>query len=355
MIAGLFVLEAFLFLSDRFRWFGFDHHKGWAVLIALASVVTVIVLVVAWTLLVAVLRWRMQFSLRSVLALTVAAALACSWLAMEMKKAKEQKIVGETITELGGRVEFDYEEEHPFCKPRGLGPRAWAWLRELFGDDFFANVTMIDCGDSKLADASLTRLDFKRLSQLRSLDLGNTHVTDDGLRSLGGATQLQELHLTGTNVTDAGLRHVVGLARLQFLDVSKTKVTDAGLEDVKELFQLQSLSLDGTEITDAGLVCLRSLTQLQFLYLDGTKVTDVGLIDLRALTQLQTLSLDDTGITGAGLKHLRGLPYLQELRAFHRRYERGDEEGIARNVFGHRQIPTTNPRPLNTHVPTRHP
>ena len=185
LIAGLFALEPLLFLSDRFRWFGFGHHKGWAVLIALASLVAVIVLLESWTALAVVLRWRMQFSVRSLLALTVAASVALSWLATEMTSAKEQKAVVETITELGGWVWFDYEENNTAFlgtnKPPQLGPAAWAWLRKLLGDDFFANVTEVGLDNSKVTDASSDRIELKRLPRLVFLSFDDSEVTDRAL------------------------------------------------------------------------------------------------------------------------------------------------------------------------------
>jgi hypothetical protein len=33
-MAILLLAECFLWLSERFQWFGFNHHKGWTVLIA---------------------------------------------------------------------------------------------------------------------------------------------------------------------------------------------------------------------------------------------------------------------------------------------------------------------------------
>jgi len=47
---------------------------------------------------------------------------------------------------------------------------------------------------------------FRKLSQLRRLDLDGTQVTDSGLENLRGLTQLRDLNLNGTDVTDAGVQ-----------------------------------------------------------------------------------------------------------------------------------------------------
>ena len=37
-VIGLLLAICLLWLSERFQWFGFNHHKGWTVLIAVAAV-----------------------------------------------------------------------------------------------------------------------------------------------------------------------------------------------------------------------------------------------------------------------------------------------------------------------------
>lgn len=49
----------------------------------------------------------------------------------------------------------------------------------------------------------------KELSNLETLSLGGTKVTDQGLAHLKELTKLQRLTLSDTKVTDAGLEHLV--------------------------------------------------------------------------------------------------------------------------------------------------
>ena len=37
-VISLLLVICLLWLSERFQWFGFNHHKGWTVLIAVAAV-----------------------------------------------------------------------------------------------------------------------------------------------------------------------------------------------------------------------------------------------------------------------------------------------------------------------------
>ena len=65
------------------------------------------------------------------------------------------------------------------------------------------------------------------------------------------------------------------------VNLGDTKVTDAGLKELKDLKQLTTLNLKFTGVTDAGLKELKDLKQLTTLYLGGTKVTDDGVADLQ--------------------------------------------------------------------------
>ena len=89
LIYGLLVVEGLLWLSERFQWPTW--HKGYAVLTAVAVVGGAMILMLLWFIASLVFRWRFQFSIRSLLVLTVAVAAMCSWMAVEMKKARSSR------------------------------------------------------------------------------------------------------------------------------------------------------------------------------------------------------------------------------------------------------------------------
>ena len=119
----------------------------------------------------------------------------------------------------------------------------------------------VDSPDTNVSDAGLTRI-WKAVTQLESLNLGCTRVTDGGLKQLRGLTQLQTLNLSKTRVTDMGLGYIAGLARLQDLVLAGTRITGTGLQDLKRLTELQSLSLSETKVTNGSLESLGGLTHL---------------------------------------------------------------------------------------------
>jgi hypothetical protein len=330
-MAVLLALDGLLLLAVRFHWFAFENpvtrgffwmfasiteRKGWAVLVALASAVVAILLMLLWFVASLLFRWRFQFSIRSVLWLVVVVAIPCSWLAVERKEASKQHEVVEAIRKLGGTVWYDYQysyQLHFFTtryESASTTPSGPAWGRQLLGDEFFTNVAFADFQKTRVTDAWLEHL--KGVAQLQVLNLDGTQVTDAGLEQLSGLTQLRALNLDSTRVTDAGLKHLKGLRQLERLSLRWTQLTDAGFEHLKGLTQLRSLYLNGTKVTGAGFVHLKGLKELSALELSGTQVTDAGLEHLKEL-RLSWLHLRWTPVTDAGMEHLKGMHDLELL------------------------------------------
>jgi hypothetical protein len=144
LILALLATQVVLFLSERFRCPPFNQHKGLAVVIAVASVGAATLLLLAWLAASLLFRWRFQFQLRSLFVLTVAVAIACSWLPIKMKKAWQQEAIVAAIRAEGGSVMYDYEEP--------------TWLSVLLKDEFFAEVSHVNFSDSKVTGAGLEHL-----------------------------------------------------------------------------------------------------------------------------------------------------------------------------------------------------
>ena len=173
---------------------------------------------------------------------------------MKMAQAERQRKAVETIREAGGDVHYDYKCDSgrvAFHVP----PPTPAWLRGIFGEDFFADVAHVGLDD---------------------------HIGTD----------------------DMVLEHVARLASLNLLNLSGPEFTDASLEHVKRLAKLQYLTIFDSEVTDAGLKHLRGLTNLEWLVLSGPEFTDAGLEHLES-SNLRTLWLFDTNVTAKGIEELQ--------------------------------------------------
>lgn len=158
--------------------------------------------------------------------------------------------------------------------------------------------------------------DLKHLSPpayRRSLGLGRTAVTDEGMARLAGSVHLHWLDVSFTSVTNAGIAHLGDARELRRLNLEGTKITDQALAVVANLGKLEELDLSNTQIGDAGLAQLSKLKNLKELWLTNTKVTDAGIAHLAALKQLEFLDVERTGVTANGVKLLMGeLPKLNQ-------------------------------------------
>jgi hypothetical protein len=263
LIFCLIVAESLFWLSDRLGWPAW--HKGYAVLSCIALLGGTILVMLVWWTAAFVFRRQFQFSIRSLLVLTVAAALPLSWLTDAMNKTRRQAKAVEAVQMGKGWVSYkwdpDADDVVQSCWSDGTNavPHEPALLRNMLGDDFF--MTVVDTG--LMDDAQKEFL--PGLPQLRRLYFTNDEFT----------------HKQVGKLTDAGLEHVAELANLQTLCLLGNSVTDTGLLHVGTMSQLRVLTLDKTEITDAGLAQLARLTNLRELYLRGTAVTDAGVKKLQ--------------------------------------------------------------------------
>ncbi len=112
-------------------------------------------------------RW-FQFSLRTLLIVgTLVAGLLVAW-RVYVEPYRRQRETMAYIKEVGG----EYKTE----------PGGPSWLRGLFGDDDFQNIIEISLSGKGVSDANLAH--FKGLTNLQSLNLANTQVSDAGIQEL---------------------------------------------------------------------------------------------------------------------------------------------------------------------------
>ena len=349
----LLAVEATLFLSEQ--WFP----KGWAVLIAVAAVGVFLIGMLLWFVLALLFRWRFQFSIRSLLLLTVAVAIPFSWLAVEVKRAREQREAVEAIGTLGGRTGFGREECDLSGKVKLPVP---LWLRNVLGDDFFLSIQSVSFRGTQVRDEDIAclRQDFNSLPKLRCLELRNTNITDNGLQYLYNAKSLDFLAVCHSGITNDGLKHlnlfpllrsleindlpitdegldlVCNFPNIQELGMGETRITGQGLRHLARLPRLKYLNVQNNQLSDEDIRCLRDVKSLERLYISfnaitdggmeyltllnlkeldiaGTKVTDIGLKKLEGMNDLQRLSLQGLQITDVGLAHLVKMTHLSEL------------------------------------------
>jgi hypothetical protein len=148
-------------------------------------------------------------------------------------------------------------------------------------------------------------------TQLKTLLMDGTGITDEGMKYLEGMTSLEDISLS-EHITDQGLAHIAGLKNLQRISLSD-RITDDGLHHLLGLPKLESIGPLGAGVTGKGLDTLAPLKTLTGIRLFNAPITDDDLDKLLAFPELSYLHLAGTKITDAGLAKVAKIPKLKVL------------------------------------------
>jgi len=105
---------------------------------------------------------------------------------------------------------------------------------------------------------------------------GRPEIGDKEILVLLQHPSIKKLYLGDTGLTDEGVKSLRGLPQLEWLELSDTATTDIGIAGLAEMSTLQHLFLYGCQVTDASLPALLSLTGLQEIGLDETLISKKG-------------------------------------------------------------------------------
>jgi hypothetical protein len=184
------------------------------------------------------------------------------------------------------------------------------------------NIVTLKVSGSGVTDAGLFYLN--RLDQLRVLDLSGTQVSDDSIDLLARWKELNRLDVSDTGITVAGiagflqenLRVTVvfsgGSARWRSVRLDEN-ADQAVLRKIIDTGYFRSFDAVPHGFSDADLELVASQREVKRLDLSGSAVTDAGLRHLNGLASLESLSLTDTMITDEGLQYLLGMRSLRRL------------------------------------------
>ena len=189
------------------------------------------------------------------------------------------------------------------------------------------NTLISDAGLSQLAELEGLKIIDLRLSPL---------LTDKSADTLGAMPSLRAVRVSGVNLTDAGIKPLLELPRLTEIDVRNCRgvtaegiaalagkkslrvlkigggmINDQVLKTVAGMKQIRSLSLDNCDISDEGVLQLAALQLADFTVYQAASVTDRGLKILAAYKDLKALTLRDVP---AKCAVLADLPHPEKLR-----------------------------------------
>ncbi len=106
--------------------------------------------------------------------------------------------------------------------------------------------------------ADVSDVGIQQLAGLRNLQYvhcNGAHLTDFSLAIFGRMPNIEGLSLQGNSFTDRGLAHLKSLSNLKslWLGMGDTRITDAGLKNVYVLKNLQEFEIQGAPVTASGL------------------------------------------------------------------------------------------------------
>jgi hypothetical protein len=288
-LVAVLVVQSVLYLSAGYRWFWFNHHKGYTVLITVAATAILLVLLALAVGISQFFKTKAQFSLATLLLMVPVMAIPCGWLAKEVADARELQELTKTMSGSGGvdeRLLLIGRRMTPVKPKRSVLDD---WLGEYFLKD--ADWKYVTLG-GKIPNG------VRLLKKLERLECHS--ATDADLAYLRGLDQLYRVDVSGSQITDAGLRPLGDLPALQILLLNDTNITGDGLRNLRGLKHIHHIGLDDTPMTDAGLKHLGEIGNLQTLWLKRTKVTDAGLQHLFGLKKLRIVLVSETAVTADG-------------------------------------------------------
>jgi|HigsolmetaAR202D_1030399.scaffolds.fasta_scaffold09375_2 Leucine-rich repeat (LRR) protein len=201
------------------------------------------------------------------------------------RNLKRLNLRGTKVTDAG----VEQLAEHPALESLDVG-------FSLFTDGGFQALTSIPnlkelaAGGNKVTDVGLNSL--RLMPNLRVLDLNGAQrtdsglwaatVTDRGLDAIATLKQLEELYLRGAKITNTGSGKLAALQKVKVLDLGETQLSEAGLKFLSQLPELERLSLYGCKrVDDSVIPALESIRKLQWVDLTGTGLTPQAISRLR--------------------------------------------------------------------------
>ena len=278
-------------------------------------------------------RFRLRYSLRTLLIGMGALACMFAWLGSEVRRANLQHQAVLKITRIGGTIIYGnyiwgYSAQYVDLTD------GWVrkGLRRVFGDEFVGiaqsvgyrsgvteseitalkdlrTVHTVTFLDVTITDKLLLRL--SEISSVKSIRFFECKFHDDAFDRLGTFSSLEALYLAPSNPPPhvrVSINNLEKLKNLRKLAIEFAKVDMAELDHVTLSEKLEFLSLSGSQlenVADGGLARLAEYPNLRTLVLCNTNIGNDDILGLKDMRQLKTLYLGDTDVTATGAKVLQ--------------------------------------------------
>ena len=145
-------------------------------------------------------------------------------------------------------------KKKPFYEKGNVSPASEETLAKLRAQGYKIetlaegnNYLQVEAKDSLTAEKMEALLAIK--DQITWLDLGNTGLKDDWLKSVAQLPNLTRLNLSSNSITDAGVSHLEKFQHLETINLHSTSVGDAGLKVLASQKTLKRIYLWNTQVT----------------------------------------------------------------------------------------------------------
>ena len=202
------------------------------------------------------------------------------------------------------------------------------WTAE-FGGQFQSSesgVSGISLSSDRFGDRQCARI--VAMSDVESVDLAGTGITDESLTFLAKLPSLRKLRLDRCEITGQGLAVLASAKSLTDLSLAGCRLGQIGDDNLGKLKSLTVLNLMNCEMEGDVVTAVQGLTTLRKLYLGNTDIDSSSLAQLRELSGLELLNL--TGIQAAGSEDFAALGELPSLKLLYL-----DRAAINDEAFGY--------------------
>ena len=169
------------------------------------------------------------------------------------------------------------------CNPKVKGDEGLAYIGKCLG------LKRLGMGYSVITDEGFSSL--SKLENLEDIDLSGTPISGN-LRVLLKMRTLRKLNLGDTHVGDDVLSTIGELKSLKDLYLSNTAISDDGLERISKHESLETLAISGTRISAKGLTHVARMSRINYMFVHDMPLEDDALRILGAMKRLTCLFID---------------------------------------------------------------
>lgn len=231
-----------------------------------------------------------------------------------------QRSVVKEIEEYGGWAYYDFQFQPDEYRYEDFDAKATspipAFLLNKVGLDFFHPIVQVNLnynedGGSGRQNPNMSADILEhvgKLSELRTLLLADTQVTDDTIHHLSRLKKMDRLYMwSASKVSDAGVKHLEPLKKMRYLHLSESKITDESMKVFATWPNIEGLSLQKNTFTNEALRNIGNATTLRqiSLGLGRISIDNEGLVHVKNLPNLEHLGIQRSRVTPEGLAKLK--------------------------------------------------